>query len=588
MVFALNLSDKIKKTMITISETDAGTFDVNFRYNPTIVTEIKQIPGARYNPADKNWNVPQHSKSQLFIWAKTKGLDTTSTDVVIPMDIKALPELTINIPLKRTLFPYQANGVAYGLEKKRFIMGDQPGLGKTGQAIAIAEGSGKDLFLVICPASLKQNWKTEIEEKWTGKKALILTDKTKSTWQQYYNVGMIKYVIVNYESLKKYFVESIDEKFDKNGDRIPLRINHIHFKKTIDLFKGVIVDESHRCKDGKTQQTKFTMGICKGKEYIMALTGTPVVNKPIDLMPQLFMIEQAAHFGGYKGFVGRYCDGFTQASNLKELNYKMHEHCFYRREKKDVLKDLPDKIRNIVKIDITNRAEYNKAENDLRTYLRENMLKTEGEITTALRGETMVMIGILKQISARGKVESVLEHIREVSDAGEKMVLFAWHKEIVKNLHESLPGSVTVTGADNYVDRQRNVDNFQACAKCGAKMEDHAGKDHEHKLSAPWQIICNIKSGGVGITLTAASRVGFIELPWHPADADQCEDRCHRISQKDSVQATYFLGENTIDEYIYSIIEKKRLVVNQVTGSDEDIATSEVSMVDGIIGFLIQ
>ena len=89
-------------------------------------------------------------------------------------------------------------------------------------------------------------------------------------------------------------------------------------------------------------------------------------------------------------------------------------------------------------------------------------------------------------------------------------------------------------------------------------------------------IICNIKSGGVGITLTASSRVSFIELPWHPADCEQCEDRTHRIGQKNSVQCNYLLGLNTIDEYIYSIIEKKRLIVNQVTGAEDNIETSVV------------
>lgn len=552
--------------MLDITEINSG-FEVKFQYKPWMVDAIKKIPGAgfRKRGEDKFWYVPESSGPALLNWAKNFGIGPVKSAKVEIGDIEVLPQLLIDIPLKMEMFPYQRNGVAYSLIKKRLIIGDQPGLGKTIQAIATAEGAGCKCILIICPATLRENWKREIEVKCTYKKALILSDRVKSSWPQFYKVGMIKYFICNYESLKKYLVESIHRPMGKDGKEVPLRLNHIKFKDTIDLFDCVIIDEVHRCKDGKTQQSKFVMGIAKGKEHVLALTGTPVVNKPIDLIPQLHIIQKLEAFGGYRGFVDRYCQGYNQASNLKELNYLLHKNCFYRREKSEVLKDLPDKMRSILKCDIVNRAEYNKAENDLVTYLKENMGKTDQEITKSMRGEVMVMIQILKKIAAKGKIEEVVEHIQEVVAAGEKIVVFAWHKEIVFALKEAIPGAVTIVGDDSMQQRQQSVDGFQ----------------NDPKVQV---ILCNIKSGGVGITLTASSRVAFIELPWHPADADQCEDRCHRIGQKDSVQCSYFLGANTIDEYIYDIIEKKRLIVNQVTGSAEDIETVEKNMVDQLIG----
>ena len=277
-------------------------------------------------------------------------------------------------------------------------------------------GANAKCILVICPATIRENWKREWKI-WTDKNAIILSDRLKDSWPKYYDVGMCNVFIVNYESLKKYFVESINKPEDK-----PLRLNHIKFKETINIFDAVIIDESHRTKSGATMQSKLCMGIAKGKEYVLALTGTPVVNKPIDLIPQLHILGKLDLFGGYKGFTDRYCQGYNQASNLKELNYILHKHCFYRREKTEVLKDLPDKMRSIFKCEIENRSEYNKAENNLIEYLRENLKKSEGEITTALRGETMVLIGILKKISARGKVNSMIEHINEVVESGEKIV----------------------------------------------------------------------------------------------------------------------------------------------------------------------
>ena len=143
-------------------------------------------------------------------------------------------------------------------------------------------------------------------------------------------------------------------------------------------------------------------------------------------------------------------------------------------------------------------------------------------------------------------------------DAGEKVVVFIHQKEIANRILEKYPKAVSVRGDDDTESRQKSVDNFQ-------------------KNPAAQIIVCSIKAAGVGITLTASSRVAFIELPWHPADIEQCEDRCHRIGQKDSVQVTYFLGAETIDEDIYKIIKSKREVSNVITGTNESIQTEFIN-----------
>lgn len=561
--------------MLDIQPTNNG-FEVSFQYKPWLVAAIKQIPGVKFNGGKKNWWVPESSGTALLNWAKGLNAKVAATKKVEIGDIDPLPELTVEIPMKRTMFPYQANGVAYNLIHERVIIGDEPGLGKTGQSIATMLGAGAKCILVICPATLKENWKVEIEQKWTWDKAMILNDRVKTTWPQYYKVGIVKWFIINYESLKKFFVTKIDKVFDENGKQMPLRLNHIHFNENISLFDGIIIDEIHRCKDGKTQTSKFCMGVARGKKWVLGLTGTPVMNKPNDLIPQLHIINHLHSLGGYKYFNDRYCDGPNGSSNLKELNFFLNKNCFYRRLKKDVLKDLPDKIRSVIKVDITNMHEYLKAEEHFIEYLRENLKKSEGEIDTALRGQIMVQIGILKKIAARGKVEAIIEAVEEVTDAGEKLVLFAWHKEIVHELKKYFPKAVSIVGDDDMETRNRSVYEFQKCKKCGAKFEDH-DSTCIYEPSDTGLIVCNIKSGGVGITLTAASRVYFIELPWNSAQSDQCEDRCHRISQKDSVQAGFFLGRNTIDEYIYDIIEKKRLIANEVTGDESVVETSVIN-----------
>lgn len=532
--------------MLTVTQTPSF-FELDFPYNPKIVTEIKTIPGYRWNPVQKTWRVPLHGKDKVTVLMKRYGEPEMQKRAEEYDVIPELPELKIHIPLRRTLFPFQAKGVAYTLDKKKVIIGDQPGLGKTTQAIAAIVAATAFPCLIICPSSLKINWQREWEEV-TGLKSMILTDKVKTTWPQYYKVGMIKIFIVNYESLKKYFVEAITK---KEGER--LRLNHIKFKETISLFKTVVCDELHKCKDGSTQQAKFVMGIAKGKEYVFGLTGTPVVNKPKDLVSQLHIIQRLPELGGYKFFMDRYCGGNgSGAFNLQELNYKLCTTCFYQRQKKEVLTELPDKMRQIVLCDITTRKEYNEAIKDLGDYLTKWKNKTDLEVEKSLRGEIMVQIGVCKNISARGKMNEVIEHIDDIVDSGEKIVVFIHQKEIALHLLKHYPGAVSVRGDDSMDERQRSVDAFQ--------------NNSNTKI-----IICSIKAAGVGLTLTAASRVAFVELPWHPADCDQCEDRTHRIGQKNSVQCTYFLGKETIDEDIYKIIEEKRKIANTITGTVDNV-----------------
>lgn len=534
-------------------------FKIQFPYSPWIVERVKAIPGRRFEPTEKVWLVPKTSEAEVVAFAsKMKvGIGEPSNEPEQTFTIPEMPELTVEIPLKRNLFPFQAKGVAYAMEKKRLIIGDQPGLGKTSQAVATIEGLDAFPCLVICPSSLKINWKREFEIV-SGRKAMILTDAVKTNFHRYHEVGMADVFIVNYESLKKYFVESIEKPEGK-----PLRLNHIKFKGNIQFFKSVVIDESHRVKSFQSQQTKFTRGICAKKEIVLALTGTPVINKPIDLVAQLGIIDQMDKFGGYKKFVDRYCAGPKQASHLAELNYKLNLHCFYARKKSEVLQDLPAKMRQVVycEIDREHRKEYEVANNDLMTYLEQFKNYTPEQIDKAMRGEVMVRIGKLKNISAKGKLKDVFDFVDDIMESGEKLVLFGHLHEVLDKFRERYPDAVSITGVDSMASRQAAVDSFQ--------------NDKNTKLA-----LCSIQAAGVGLTLTASSRVAFVELGWHSAIHDQCEDRCHRIGQTDSVQCTYFLGKDTIDEHIYRIIEDKRAIASAVTDADDVV---EVNVIDNFI-----
>ena len=568
---------------IYITETP-GTFRLSFEYNPALIDLVKRIPTRRWDQSEKVWIVskeglyPPGCDARWYVeafaqWAVQKNYcshvarRSETHDVVY--EIPPMKEFVGDHYMLLNPYSYQLEGVRYALDNKRCIFGDQPGLGKTLQAICTVVKAHREAMvygetfpvLVICPAALKVNWKREFK-KFAGIEACILDDSNRASWEKFWELkrpdgeALCPVFITNYESLKKFFVIKV-----KNTSRFTLA--SIEFDERVRLFKSVIIDVSHQCKSSKTQQAKFVEGICKGKKWIFALTGTPVVNNNTDLIQQLRILGRLDDFGGYKQFVSRFCDGPKQSSNMKELHYRLWCCCFFRREKAKVLTQLPDKMRQYISCEITNRKEYHDAEDNFLKYLRQYKHADDDKIARAMRGEVMVRMGILKEIAARGKVKAVADFIHDVIDGGEKLIMFAYLKEVVMALKEEFPDAVTVTGSDNTTQKQNAVDRFQ--------------NDPECKL-----IIINYKSGGTGLTLTASSRVGFIEFPWTYSDCEQAEDRAHRNGQKNAVNCYYFLGDKTIDEYMYKVIQTKKDIANEVTGTttqiDEDVVSNVMNL----------
>ena len=551
---------------ITLQNTEKGQcYAVKFdRYRQQIVDKLKSSVSIRWwDKQTGAWLIPATNKckaelDQLTYYVRhfepvqwgTVAQSQTEEDVAF--QIPEMPELDGEHGLKVQPYPYQLQGIARGLQLKRFINGDDMGLGKTLESSATFNKADAFPCLVICPNVVKINWQREWH-KFTDKKAMVLTDSVRDSWPFFWQTGMNQVFIVNYESLRKYFVRRITK-----AEKWTLK--DVEFHNTIKLFKSVIIDESHKVKSTATQQTKFCKGIASGKEYIILLTGTPVVNKPKDLVAQLGIMDRMIDMGGWKGFMLRYCSGPNQASNLKELNYKLWQHCFFRREKSKVLTQLPDKVRQIVSCEITNRKEYMDAERDLIDYLKRYKEADDEKIQKSLKGEVMVRIGILKDITARGKLKEVIDFVKDFRENGKKIILFCNLHEIVDRLMIAFPSAVCVTGRQNMQEKQASVDAFQKNPKTDV-------------------IICSIKAASAGITLTAASDVAFIELPWTYADCDQAESRAHRIGQKDSVNCYYLLGRRTIDQKLYRIIEEKKHISNAVLGAEDNIQTNIVDMV---------
>ena len=445
--------------------------------------------------------------------------------------------------LKITPYPYQQQGIRFGLDKRRLLIGDEPGLGKTLQSIGIVDTAGAYPALVICPSSLKINWQREFE-KFTDKKAIVLDNASRTAWPYFLQMGMFHVAIVNYESLRKYFV------WDTGGK--DFRLKDVVFNDAIKVIRSVIIDESHRVKDPSAQQTIFTRGIVEGKEWRILLSGTPIVNRAEDLVAQLSIMGRLSEFGGRAKFLADY----GEDENLQELSRQLYRRCMIRREKAKVLNQLPDKTRTDLYVEISNREEYELAAEDLAEYLRQYKECSDWEIRRKMRMEALVKFMTLRSLSAKGKVKQAIDFVRVFLASGKPLILFCSLHEIVDELCKAFPDAVRVTGRDNATSKQQAVDSFQ---------------NGYSQL-----IVCSIKAAGVGLTLTASSNVAFVEFPWTYADCCQCEDRAHRIGQKDNVTCYYLIGRHTIDRALYDIIHKKKSIANQIMAADDDIPTDEM------------
>lgn len=462
---------------------------------------------------------------------------------------------TLKHNLRVEPYEYQREGILFGLERHRLLIGDEPGLGKTLQSIGIVDTASAYPCLVICPSSLKINWQREFE-KFTDKKAVVLDNATRTSWPYLLGMGMFHVAIVNYESLKKFFVWDI-----KGGKTFTLK--DVVFNRDINIFKSVIMDESHRLKDPTAQQTMFTRGIVEGKEWRILLSGTPVVNHAQDLVAQLAIMGRLlSDFGGR----GKFLSDYGENENLSELSDKLYDTCMIRREKAKVLTQLPDKTRTDLYVEISNRDEYDLAAADLAAYLREYTECTDRDIRRKMRMEALVKFMTLRSLASKGKVKQATDFIRNFLANGKPLIVFCSLKEIVKALQKQFPDAVRVTGDDSLAEKQAAVDAFQS---------------GEAQL-----IICSIKAAGVGLTLTASSNVAFVEFPWTYADCCQCEDRAHRIGQKNNVTCYYLIGRSTIDPVLYNIIHKKRSIANQIMASDDDIPTDKMYFDELVKSFL--
>lgn len=402
----------------------------------------------------------------------------------------------------------------------RVLLADDMGLGKSLQALWwLVRNPRVRPVLIICPASLKFNWEREASKHF-GIRVCILSGTRQDRVSRFesYNFFVINYDILSY--WKDFLIELNPQ--------------------------CVVLDESHYCSSPSTQRTKNTAKICNKSPYIIAISGTPINSRPVELFPVLNMIRPDL-FSSFFRFATRYCGAkrnrfgwdFRGASNLDELNDILYSQLMIRRTKSDVLSQLPSKSRIVISLPLENRKEYNKALHDFSSWLNKN----HGKVISS-EAHALVKVGYLKRLSAELKLNYAIEWIHDFLQSGEKLVIGAVHKKIIKRLKEEFGRYCTyIDGSVSSKDRQIAIDNFR--------------NNKNIKV-----IILQIRSGGVGINLPESCSMCILELDWTPSAHIQLEDRIHRIGQKRNVTIYYMIAIDTIEELIMKAIHRKQGVVS--------------------------
>jgi len=409
---------------------------------------------------------------------------------------------------KLELFPFQKESVEQ-LEKwnGRALLALEMGLGKSAVSIHwTAKHPKRKPVVIICPASLKLNWKRELY-KWTKNPKVVILEGLKPSSLKSYSDH---YIIINYDIVFGWLPALLKVK-----------------------PQVVILDECQYLKNRNAKRSRATISLAVRTPHIIAISGTPIINRPIEFYNILALLRPSM-FNSWWGYAKRYCQAkrtrwgldTSGASNLDELNLKITRTCTIRKLKSEVQKELPDKLRTVIPLSINNIREYKEA-------LNENDLNP------------LQYFSNLKRVATRGKMDLVIDWIANVIE-NNKLIAFCHHHEIVDLLMEKFKKvAVRLTGKEDLKQRQKAIDDFQNNPKI--------------KL-----FVGNMQAAGVGINLTASNHVAFVELGWTPSDHEQCEDRAHRIGQKNAVNIYYLIADKTVEEDILTLIDRKREVITKI------------------------
>lgn len=427
------------------------------------------------------------------------------------------------------LYAHQVSGIAWLASKQRALLGDVMGLGKSITTIVAAQRAGAKRILVLAPTVVAWNWAREFS-RWAPELGTTL-------------------ILAGSEVRK---INEAPVVITTHGLLIRGQVFDALCAQDWDL---VVLDEAHYFRSAEAKRTRAFYGgngVVRRAARVWLLTGTPMPNHAAELWPMLRGLWPERCTLDYEAFREKFC--VLQWSelrgdykvvgnrNLPELK-SMLEGLFLRRTKEQCLKDLPPMRWETLVL----RPERLPEE---LVHLDESI--PEGDIEATLQWlRDNEQFSRWRRLCGLAKAESAVELLAEELENGElqKVVVTAHHLDVLKRLELGLKayGAVTITGSVAAEDRQRAVDRFQTDPSCRV-------------------VLCQLQAGSVGITLTAANEVVFVEQSFVPGDNAQLADRCHRIGQKQQVRSRFLSLAGTVDELVSEALARKTEMIREVLG----------------------
>lgn len=510
---------------------------------------------------------------QAYLGAQAAERDRFAQASAITLACDAQPVLQASLPpsVSNRLMPHQWVAVKSIVEQYQIILADEQGLGKTIEILAALESVQAFPAVVIAPATALLNWRDEAAN-WLPQRRIAVLGGGVGKRDQGAPVADADILIINYESFCKYAQD----------------LTAVH-------PKALIADEAQYLKGHDSKRTQAVRQFCQDCKIdrIIAASGTPVMNRPSELLTLLTLLPSAlADLGGFNRFASRYCEAryfsftfsgywdYSGAANLGELANRLREAGrFIRRDKAAVLPELAGKDRDILEVEILNRSEYQLAKDDFNVWLKDKNIprrqnarpkQDQDDAVSAIsasaawlgweqedidnlcldqshRAEAIRRMGALRQLAGVGKITAALNWIRGCINDKKKLVVFAFHIEVQDALIAELSADgspvLSITGDMPIRARRDAILQFQG---------DPASR----------VIICSLKASQTAITLTAAQSALMVELDWTPKSLEQAEDRLHRIGQNGQVRITYLRAVNTLDDRMVEILEKKHAKIS--------------------------
>lgn len=520
---------------------------VSFPYDPVLVAALGRIEGRKFDSKEKVWYVPLIQTQPTVELLGRFGfqfapqvVEIYKKQVVFSRKIERIKAAQFKESEKKILeslglpmYLYQQVGAGFGCAVESGLLGDQPGLGKTIQSLAMTKIRNAQKVLIFCPMSMKKTWQEEIDKWLPGSTSVIVGGTPKQREAQWGTDA--QFYICNYHLLQR--------------DLAPMRAV---------LWDFVIADEATTISNPKSATSKNIKKI-KAKHKI-ALTGTPLSNSAEDVW-SIMDWAQPGLLGTFWQFQEEYCmkDKFgsiTGYKNLSKLRDKI-EPFMLRRLKKDVLHELPPKTYENVYVEFTD--DERKLYNAIKEETMEE-LEASGMFSQENLGSAMVKIVRLKQMTGTcelingenqsSKLDALKELLEVVLSGDEKTIIFTSFREMAVILMRELAKwkPLLIAGGVSPEERDANRLAFN--------------EDEEHK------ILIMTSAGSMGLNLQRASSVIHYDMPWSIAMTEQREDRAHRHGQKRNVTIYRMIVQDSIDEYILKVLHKKKKVSDAVLGEE--------------------